>query len=143
MINSMQIFGNLPVFEQINFPTYSKAVSESIIEISSFEVIPLGLIIDETFEVPENDGEEIYENSAAALIGLESYYMIYNLGSLFVIFIWLVLGAPLVYFLLKPCRNKSKAVGTRVASLEDSLHGNLMIRYLVEGALDICVCIAF
>ena len=74
---------------------------------------------------------------------MDSYYFIMNLGSLFVIFLWMALGMPLIYFAMRPFRNKSEAVGKRVASLGDSLHGNLMIRYIVEGALDICVCIAF
>ena len=94
-------------------------------------------------DVPDDDGEEIEDTDAAALIEMDSYYFIMNLGTLFVVFLWIAIGMPLIFFALRPFRNKSEAVGKRVASLGDSLHGNLMIRYIVEGALDICVCIAF
>ena len=143
MINSMQLFGNLPIFEQVEFPTFSKATSDGIIEISSFEVIPLGDLLSEALDIPDDDGEEIHDTDAAALIGYESYYMISNLGSLFVIFLWLCLGIPLIFVLLRPFRTKSRYIGNKVSSLSDSLRGNLMIRFIIEGALDICICIAF
>ena len=76
MINSMQLFGNLPIFEQVEFPTISKATTEGIIEISSFEVIPVGDLLAEVLDVPEEDGEDINDTDAAMLIGYESYFMI-------------------------------------------------------------------
>ena len=69
--------------------------------------------------------------------------MILNLGSMFVIFFWLSLGTPLTYLVLLPFRSKSKWVRGKLSSLSDSIRGNVMIRYLLEGALDICICIGF
>ena len=38
---------------------------------------------------------------------MESYYFIMNLGTLFVVFLWMAIGMPLIYFALRPFKNKS------------------------------------
>ena len=100
----MQIFAHLPVF-QIDVPTYSKSTVDSILEISSFEIIPISWMLEQALIPPEGDGDEALESALA--IEYESYYMVNNLGTIFVIFVWLLAGPPLILLLLRPCESKS------------------------------------
>ena len=125
MINSMQIFAHLPVF-QISFPTYSKSSIDSILEISSFEIIPISWMLEMILVAPESDGEEALESALA--IEYESYYMVNNLGTIFVIFCWLLAGPPLILLILRPCENRSKFVGKNASTLKRSLRGKMVAR---------------
>lgn len=140
MINSMQIFAHLPVF-QIDVPTYSKSTIDSILEISSFEIIPISWMLEQALIPPDGDGDEALESALA--IEYESYYMVNNLGTIFVIFVWLLAGPPLILLLLRPCESKSKFVGKNATSLRSSLRGKMQMRFLIEGSLDISLCVAF
>ena len=60
MINSMQLSSYLPILK-IALPSYSQPIINEILEISSFETIPIGTFFwthSELIEVPEGD----YEN---------------------------------------------------------------------------------
>ena len=67
MINSMQVMSHLPLIAII-LPNYSSPIINEILEIASFEVIPLGEIFFDPeadlyvdlFELPENDEDIIY-----------------------------------------------------------------------------------
>lgn len=141
MINSMQIYAHFNLLDLTAIPNYSNSQINSILEISSFEIIPVGDILNLTLPVPDDDGKEVSEQ--AERVGFESYYTIMNLGTLFVTFLWILIGMPLILFLLRPCRYKSQALDKRLSSLQDALYGNLLLRYLIEAALDICICIVF
>ena len=90
---------------------------------------------------PDGDGEEIPMTAEA--IDIESYYTVNNMGALFVIFCWLAFGLPLVLLVMLPCRRKSKYISHKASSLQNSLHGKVQLRYLIEGSLDISLCLAF
>ena len=102
MINNMQIYCHLPVFD-IEIPTYSKSAVDNILEISSFEIIPISWMLEQLLVSPDGDGEEDLLLEGAKKIEYESYYMINNLGAIFVIFCWLMAGPPLILLLLRPC----------------------------------------
>ena len=62
-------------------------------------------MLDTLIEAPEGDGVEALESALA--IEYESYYMIKNLGTIFVVFCWLMVGPPLILLLARPCQSKS------------------------------------
>ena len=69
--------------------------------------------------------------------------MVNNLGTIFVIFCWLLAGPPLILLLMRPCESKSKFVGKNASTLKSSLRGKMQMRFMIEGSLDISLCVAF
>ena len=120
MINSMQIYSNLPVF-QIEVPSYSTSALTSLLEISSFEIIPTSWVMERLLVAPDEDGEDASESAEA--IGLDSYYMISNMGAMLVIFFWCLLGLPVVLLLLQLCQSRLKCAKNKADSLKNSLYG--------------------
>mgnify|MGYP000147253215 CR=1 FL=1 len=116
MINSMQISSHIPVL-QFFLPVNSSEIVLKVFEIASFEVIELGKYVFEDLEllkIPENDGELVEERCKQAVsLGLESYYFIVNMGTLFVAFIGSVTIPLVLYFLLKPCISRSRYISAR------------------------------
>ena len=58
MINSLQITSHLPIIS-IVLPTYTNPIIKEVLEIASFELLPLGEFVYETLElvkIPQNDG---------------------------------------------------------------------------------------
>ena len=58
MINSLQITSHLPIIS-IVLPTYTNPIIKEVLEIASFELLPLGEFVYETLElvkIPKNDG---------------------------------------------------------------------------------------
>jgi len=71
--------------------------------------------------------------------------MILNLGTLFLMLIVIIVGFPCFICLTKPCKRcpckKFTAwLTAKQDSLVKSLHGNVFIRYLLEGYLEILTC---
>ena len=90
-------------------------------------------------EVP--DGEEV-ENDDEKLAdgGYESYYMILNLGTLFITFIFMITAIPCFVCLSQPFKKRSNWVRTKSDGLLKALHGNMFLRFTLEGCLDIAIC---
>lgn len=128
-------------------PTYTNSTINEILNIASFEVIPIGDIAfgqDEyglklsVIEIPENDGEELIDR--ADEIGYGSYYFIVNMGTLVFAFLGSLIFPLIMYMLLKPCVGKSKNIAERHHRISSALRGNILIRYILEASLDICLC---
>ena len=84
-------------------------------------------------DVPEDD-EKFFE------VGYESKLFIVNLGTLYLMFL-IILLIPVFLLLTRPCKTKSRWLTNKHHNLINSLHGNMFIRYLIEGCLDIANCI--
>ena len=138
MINSMQVFSHLPALT-VDLPNYSNSAIASILEISSFEVIPVSDFLDMILTAPDGDGDDAMP--AAIDIEYESYYMIKNLGALLVIFCFIITVPPALVMLLQPFIDNFEFAKNKRASLVDSLRGNMQIRFIVEGCLDIFICV--
>ena len=67
--------------------------------------------------------------------------MIINLGTMFLT-LMVMLFIPILLLLIRPCKSKSRWLTKKHTSLTNALHGNMFIRYLIEGSLDIAFCIA-
>ena len=107
MINSMQVFSHLPVLK-VDLPNYSGSTIDSILEISSFEVIPISWVLDEFLTAPDGDGDDAIQG--AIDIEYESYYMIKNLGAMLIIFCFIMTVPPLFVIMMKPFMEKFKYV---------------------------------
>jgi len=141
MINGMQIYSNLPLF-QVLFPSYTSSVIGEVTEIANFEVIPLGDLLTMVFEEPEDDGDEDLAIPAFYDNGYESYYMIINLGGLMVIFVMSISIPLFLILLLSPFKSRLKYAQNKTKALTNAMHGNILIRYVVEAALDISISVA-
>ncbi len=82
------------------------ATVTQVLEIASFELIPLGELMEYVFEFPEDDGENV--DDAFAGIGFESYYTMINLGSFPVIFVFSVTIPVVLILLFKPLKGRSR-----------------------------------
>ena len=140
MINGMQIYLDLPLFK-VQFPELSFGIVEALLEIAGFEVLPMGDWMSEyALESPELELDDTVgsKDEKFVAIGYESNLMITNLGSMFVTLVFILL-IPIWLFLLRPCKNKYQWLHTKHTSLTNSIYGNLYIRYLLEGCLDIAI----
>lgn len=134
----MQIYSHLPMF-QVLFPAYAGAAITEILDISSFELIPLGELTTIVLSEPEDDGELALDMMAAN--GYESYYTILNLGSTTVLFI-LAIAIPLLLILIyKPFKSRSKYALENHNSLTNAIHGNILLRFIIETCLDISISV--
>lgn len=95
----------------------------------------------EFLPIPDDDGDEKYLIDSAPDIGMESYYFIANLGTLFFVFAFTITIPLLAFLLLRPLISKSKFIQRKHKGLSDGLHGNMMIRFIIEASLDISLCI--
>ena len=110
---------------------------EVLIVVATFDVLPSDLIFEETMK---SYHEEEQKDERLANVGFESNSMILNMGSLFFILL-ILLTLPCCLFVSKPCKKYSGKFSAKHVSLTKSLYGNIYIRYLLEGCLDIAVCI--
>ena len=124
---------------KIFFPDYSAVELEQIIEIAGFDVIPFDVILDAAVERPEDDGEFAIEVFADQ--GYKSYYMIFNMGTMVIIFLITITMPLLIILLLRPCKNRSSRIKQQYRSVSDAMRGNILIRFYLEAALDITMCI--
>ena len=138
MINGMQIYSNLPMF-QVLFPKYSLAAMNEILDIAEFEVIPVGDLLWVVLDEPEKDYDPEVDVTLFENYDIESYYMVTNMGSIFVIFVMTITIPLLLIFLLKPCRNTSTYLNKKHNNLSRQIQGNLFIRYIIEACLDIAI----
>ena len=101
-------------------------------------MIPFEDFLVLTLEPPKDDGSDTLERFEQT--GYESYFMAMNMDALFVILI-LTFTIPLILFiLLSLCTDRSKFAKQKRSDLAKSMHGNLIIRYLMEACLDIAIC---
>ena len=73
--------------------------------------------------------------------GYESYFTIINLGSATVLFI-LTIAIPLLLILIyKPFKSRSKYALENHNSLTNAMHGNILLRFIIETCLDISISV--
>lgn len=140
MINGMQIFVHLPLF-QVGFDNYfySNEVLKKIIEIANFEVLPVGDLIELVLPAPESEDEEYLES--AENIGYEAHSTVGNLGALFAILIMTLTLPPTMAIAMRFCKRHSARINSKYESLTNALYGNMFIRYLLEACLEISICV--
>jgi len=135
MINALQLFTQLPLFK-VNFPELSTLMVTSLITIATFDILPADDIYAATLETPDDDGQEDEQFDE---IGFGSNYMILNLGTMFISLV-IILATPVCIFMTKPCGKCSNTLKKSQESTMKSMKGNVFIRYLIEGFLDISIC---
>ena len=92
----------------VEYPMHSKTTVNSILELASFSIIPTEDGVNYVLHPPEEEDE--YKESKFEDMGFESYFMIINLGSLFVAFVLLFTIPVLFIAACRPFRNKWKYI---------------------------------
>ena len=110
---------------------------EALIGIATFEVVPSDFVMDEIPGKPTEDEDEPLDQRFGE-IGFESSYMIINLGTMFLAFVF-ILFLPILLILTGPC-DRCKVIHKRRTGCRKSLRGNVFIRYFLESCLDIAIC---
>mmetsp|Transcript_6845 Transcript_6845/g.9408 ORF Transcript_6845/g.9408 Transcript_6845/m.9408 type:complete len:154 (-) Transcript_6845:1424-1885(-) len=134
MINGLQIIVNFPLL-QMEFPDLSGMMVENLIEIATFDIMPAEDVMNAAVELPEEDRDE--DNFTE--IGIESDFMIVNLGTMFLVFV-VMLIMPACLICTGPCRSCWPWLDRKHKATATNLHGNVWIRFLMEGSLDIIIC---
>ena len=67
--------------------------------------------------------------------------MVLNLGSMFLALIFM-LTLPACFVCVAPCRKVSPKCNRRFKGTTAQYHGNVWIRFMMEGGLDIAICAA-
>ena len=110
---------------------------EALIAIATFDVMPSDEVMAAIPGIPEEDDDEQADENFTE-IGFESNYMIINLGTMFLVFIF-ILCLPVMLIFTKPC-DRWKSVHKKRNGCKKSLQGNVFIRYFLESCLDISIC---
>jgi len=77
---------------------------QNLIQIATFDVLPTDDIFKVTLEAPEVP----MEDEKFDTVGFGSETMIVNLGMVFVILVFILVGIPVFLCLTRPCKHKSK-----------------------------------
>ena len=93
---------------------------------------------DEVFAVVDPPEEESLDPKFED-VGYEATSLILNLGTMFLTLLVMLL-IPLCLLASKPFKNKSRWFSKKHESLARSASGNMFIRYMLEGCLDIVIC---
>lgn len=134
MINGLQIIVNLPLFF-IEFPSLAIMMVNSLITIATFDVMPSDEVFELTIDAPEDEQEdEKFQD-----VDFESNYMILNMGTMFLMFIVLLI-IPCILLCSRPCRSCSRWLNKKHGAMSESMKGNSWIRFVMEGSLDISIC---
>ena len=134
MMNGLQLFVYMPLMN-VKFPANANTFIIFLVEIANFDVLPTDALFAEIFDFPE-DGSF---NMNFETTGLESYYAIENLGTVFLIFnIYVVLSIlQLIGYCFKNkvkwCKKMSKKIGK-------FLYWGGILRLLMEGFLETIIC---
>ena len=126
---------NMPLFE-VAFPDLSKAVIDQLIIIATFDLLPAA---DLMIKVSGEEPAELEDDNRFVEVGYDFEEFIMNLGTLFITFL-VILMIPCCLLCVKPFKHKSRWLNKKYKGLSDSIHGNLFIRYILEGCLDISIC---
>ena len=110
---------------------------EALIAIATFDVMPSGEVLAAIPGIPEEEEDEQADEKFAE-IGFESNYMIINLGTMFLVFIF-ILCLPVILIFTAPC-DGWKTVHKKRIGCKKSLQGNVFIRYFLESCLDVAIC---
>ena len=137
MINALQIFVFLPLF-MITFPDISITMINHLITIATFDVLPSDDILVETIDAPI---DEDLEDAKFVDIGFGSPFMTINLGTLYLT-VAVFLAILILMILTRPCLHCSTRLKSKHDSIMLGFKGNMWIRYMMEGFLDIGICCA-
>ena len=108
----------------------------ALISIATFDVMPSGDIFDATIEPPEDEQEDSKFGEL-----FDYNYMILNLGTMFLVLV-VMLTLPLCLICTGPCRSCWPWLDRKHRATKTNLHGNVWIRFIMEGGLDIFLCAA-
>ena len=73
-------------------------------------------------------------------MGYESNLLVINLGTMYITLV-IMLMTPICICTTRPCKDRSKWLQRKRVGLLNALHGNMFIRFLIEGCLDVSICI--
>lgn len=137
MINGLQILTNLPLFK-VEFPDLAGMMVGQMLTIATFDIMPSDKVLENTLAPPEDELDpDKYSNLVEA--GFESDNMIVNLGTMFLVFAFM-LTVPCCLICIRPCRRMSSWLDKNYKSTATSMYGNVWIRYAMEGCIDIAIC---
>lgn len=82
---------HLPLIMMATFPEISHQIFDQLIVIAQFDLIPTDYIYIDLFKMEIPDNYEEYMRQSFADVKYESTYMIMNLGSLYLVLLFMIL----------------------------------------------------
>ena len=108
---------------------------KKLMQIAAFDVIETDELINDILRLPPTDPV----NEQFMALGFESVYFINNLGSLFIVFISLVV-LMLIYVSIDSLTEKSYWVEQSLQKLKKYLFWDSLIHFMLESYMIISVC---
>jgi len=120
------------MFENLKFPANSMLVMKQMIKLATFNVIPIELLDELIYFLPENDAF----NENFEMVGIESTYFIMNIGfAMWVIYFNLVL--MLIHAAICKLRARYVCFNKLYIKISTYLYWNGLIRMYMELYFDL------
>ena len=122
------------MFEKLKFPPSAMTITQKMIELASFDLIPLDWAIDLLYYFPEGDPFSLNFET----VGIESKLLLLNIGmTMYMIYFNVLYGV--LHSILAPFKQKSSFIRKTVAKMNDYLYFNGTIRFYMEIFFDIII----
>ena len=131
---------HIPLFD-IDFEDRARRSEKLIsflVNVVTFDIVPPDTFIVPVLDPPEYEEEYIEEHSFAVGAGYEYLHTINSLNITFV-FLVAIIALSIIIWLVNLKRRKHRLLLTVIYKITDALYWNVYIRYVIEGALEICV----
>ena len=134
MVNTQQLIVLMPLF-RVNIPANAGSLFAQIMQIAAFEIIEIGEFLDELLGIPSTSPM----NKNFAAIGLDSIYLLNNMGTLSIAYILLLL-LSLFTISLKAFGKLNKWIYWVHVQLKEALFYRPLISLFFESYSLLTVC---
>lgn len=120
------------------FPDLSHIIFDQLIVIAQFDLVPTDMIYIDVLKMEIPDNYDEYMQKSFSDVKYESTYMIMNLGSLYLVLLFMILQVILLP-ILRPLKAISPRFSRWHSSVSKTLFWNGFLRLILEAALDFSI----
>ena len=122
------------MYEQLKFPPAAMTITKSMIQLTSFDLIPTDWILELFWYFPEDDSFSLNFETA----GMESKLLLKNIG-LIMYLIFLNIFYALLHCMIRPLRNSGSCLKKTSEKMESYLYFKGSMRFFMEVFFDVCL----
>lgn len=135
MITGMQLIVHSPLIN-VQFPSNAFILYEELIHVATYEILPTSDIFPLFMDMPERG----FLNEKFERLDYGSFYSTVILGSVFILFLWLLSLIP-IYYLLRLCRLRFMWPERMIQYLHGFLFWKQFLVFTYASFIEIVICI--
>ena len=134
MLNSLQVVVYMPMYDHLKFPANAMMITNEMIKIATFDLIPTDVVFNAVFYFPDNDPFSLNFET----VGVESTLFFQNIGfALFVIVLHILM--MIIHAAVYKFRNGCSCITKVQNKLGKYLYYNGLLRLYLEAYFDLCL----